>query len=104
MLVKGGVLLLGGLLIALGLVLAVLPGPLTLPPVLLGLFVWALEFTFAERLLRRARRQAGSAWATAREHPWRSGFVTVGGLALAVAVGVLVVQQDLVARARDALG
>lgn len=86
-----------------GLALAVLPGPLTLPPVLLGLFVWALEFAFAERLLHRARRQADTAWATARAHPWRSGLVTVGGLALAVAAGVLVVHHDLVARARDAL-
>lgn len=91
------------MLIALGLALAVLPGPLTLPPVLLGLFVWALEFAFAERLLRRARRQADAAWSAARAHPWRSGSLTVGGLALAVTAGWLVVQHDLVSRARDVL-
>lgn len=101
MLVKTAVFLLGLGLIVLGLVLSVLPGPLTIPPVLAGLAVWALEFAFAERLLRRARRQADSAWAAAQAHPVRSGLVTVGGLALAVTAGYLVVHHDLLSRARD---
>ncbi len=102
LLVKGVVFLLGAGLIGLGLVLSLLPGPLTLPPVLAGLFVWALEFAFAERLLRKARRQADSAWAAARAHPFRGALIIVGGLALAVTAGVLVVHPDLLAQVRDA--
>src|SRR3954471_12673197 len=44
-----GVFFTGLLCIALGIGLAVLPGPLTIPPVLLGLWIWSTEFRFAER-------------------------------------------------------
>ena len=91
------VFLMGAGLIALGLALAVLPGPLTIPPVLLGLFVWALEFTFAERLLARARRQAARAQVAVRARPVRSALVTGAGLLLAVAAGVAAVRHDLLA-------
>ena len=37
----------GLLLILLGLVLIVLPGPLTIPPILLGVWLWSREFEFA---------------------------------------------------------
>ena len=39
-----GVFVAGLLCIALGVALAVLPGPLTIPPVLLGLWIWSTEF------------------------------------------------------------
>ena len=42
----------GLLLILLGLALIVLPGPLTIPPILLGLWLWSLEFEFARHWLR----------------------------------------------------
>ena len=34
----------GLLLIIIGLVLIVLPGPLTIPPILLGIWLWSREF------------------------------------------------------------
>ena len=39
----------GLLFIALGVALMALPGPLTIPPVLFGLWIWSTEFAFAER-------------------------------------------------------
>src|SRR6478736_210418 len=49
----------GLLLILLGLALIVLPGPLTIPPVLMGVWLWSLEFEFArQRLLRGGHHQA----------------------------------------------
>lgn len=101
------VFLLGAAFVALGLALVVLPGPLTIPPVLLGLFVWSLEFAFAERLLTRARTSADSAWRSARRRPWQTGIVSGGGLLLAVVVAVLISQHGLgglVDRAREAVG
>ncbi len=46
---RAGVFVAGLLLIALGLALTVLPGPLTIPPVLAGLWVWSTEFAWARR-------------------------------------------------------
>ena len=43
----------GLLLILLGLALIVLPGPLTIPPILLGIWLWSLEFEFARHWRRR---------------------------------------------------
>jgi Putative transmembrane protein (PGPGW) len=53
------VLVIGFTLIFTGLLLIVLPGPFTLPLVLLGLFVLALEFVWAETILIRVRREGG---------------------------------------------
>jgi len=50
------VLLIGSTLILTGLLLIVLPGPFTLPFLVLGLVVLALEFAWAETLLIRVRR------------------------------------------------
>src|SRR5687767_10063416 len=44
------VFVLGLLFVVLGLVLTALPGPLTIPPVLVGLWVWSTEFEWAARL------------------------------------------------------
>jgi uncharacterized membrane protein YbaN (DUF454 family) len=88
------VFLLGAGFIALGLALSVLPGPLTIPPVLLGLVIWSLEFEFAERWLRRFEGPAQKAWEAAKARPWRAGIVSTAGLAGAAAVSVLAIQQD----------
>ena len=51
------VLVIGFTLITLGLLLVVLPGPFTLPLVILGLFVLALEFAWADRMLDKVKAQ-----------------------------------------------
>ena len=48
----------GSFLVLTGLVLIVLPGPFTMPLVIAGLVVLALEFAWAERLLIKARHHA----------------------------------------------
>jgi hypothetical protein len=75
-----GVFAAGLLCIAAGLALAVLPGPLTIPPVLLGLWIWSTEFAFAERFLDAFRDKAREAWAHARTRPVASASVTAAGL------------------------
>src|SRR4051812_3060392 len=57
-----GVFVAGLLCIALGFALAVLPAPLTIPPVLLGLWIWSTEFAFAERFFDSFRAKAQDAW------------------------------------------
>lgn len=52
------VLVIGSTLIALGAALIVLPGPFTMPLVILGLVVLAVEFTWAESLLIKAKYHA----------------------------------------------
>ena len=48
-------LLIGSTLIITGLLLVVLPGPFTMPLLVLGLVVLALEFAWAESMLMRVR-------------------------------------------------
>lgn len=48
----------GSFLVLAGLVLIVLPGPFTMPLVIAGLFVLAVEFAWAERLLAKAKGHA----------------------------------------------
>ena len=55
---KVAVFVLGLFFVLLGLALAALPGPLTIPPILLGVWIWSSEFAWADRLLDRARRSA----------------------------------------------
>ncbi len=55
------VLVVGLSFVALGLALIVLPGPLTIPPLLLGLAILATEFVWARRLLQRAKVYAEKA-------------------------------------------
>lgn len=99
-----GVFLLGLLFIVLGFALAVLPGPLTIPPVLLGLWIWATEFGFAERFFESFERKGREAWAHAKEHPRSSTAVTVTGL-VAGGVAIWAVSHfELVAKAREAVG
>jgi hypothetical protein len=89
------VFVLGAALIALGLALAVLPGPLTIPPVLLGLFVWSLEFDFAERWLRPFEERAQKAWDAAKARPWRTGVASGLGLIAAAAAVYLFLRLDV---------
>ena len=100
-LVRVVVFCLGLFFILLGLALSVLPGPLTIPFVLLGLVIWAAEFAWAERLVDRARGQAQDAWDAARAHPWRASLVTGGGIVLLVVALVLASRYDLLDRAKS---
>ncbi len=99
-----GVFVAGLLFVLLGLALTVLPGPLTIPPVLLGLWVWSTEFQWARRIFVTFRRKAREAWAHARQHPVSSVAVTVGGLAAAALAFWAVGHFDLVDRGMSALG
>lgn len=94
----------GLMFIALGVALAVLPGPLTIPPVLLGLWIWSTEFRFAQRFFDRFRDKAREAWAHARRHPRSSAVVSVGGLLAAGVAAWAVAHYELVGHARSAVG
>jgi len=98
------VFVVGLICIAGGIGLAVLPGPLTIPPVLLGLWIWSWEFAFAQRLFESFQTKAHEAWAHAKRHPVSSTIATVGGLVLAAVVIWAIVHYELVAKAKDAIG
>ena len=95
------VFVVGLFFIALGIALAALPGPLTIPPVLLGLWIWSTEFRFAESLFDSFQAKGREAWEHAKRHPVTSAVVTVGGLALAGAAFWAVGRFELVERAKD---
>ncbi|MGY1696010.1 MULTISPECIES: PGPGW domain-containing protein [unclassified Geodermatophilus] len=98
------VFVVGLLFVLLGLALTVLPGPLTIPPILVGLWVWSTEFEWARRIFATFRRKAVDTWRHAKQHPVSSLAVTVGGLAAAALVFWAVGRFDLVDRATGALG
>ena len=95
------VFVVGLLFIAGGIALAVLPGPLTIPPVLIGLWIWSTEFRFAERLFDTFQAKGREAWEHAKRHPVTSAAVSVGGLAAAAAALWAVGHFELVDRAKD---
>ncbi len=99
-----GVFVVGLLFVLLGLALTVLPGPLTIPPVLVGLWVWSTEFDWARRVFATFARKARETWKHARQHPVSSAAVTFGGLAAAGAVFWAVGYFELVDRGKSALG
>jgi hypothetical protein len=99
-----GVFAVGLLCIALGVALAVLPGPLTIPPILLGLWIWSTEFRFAERLFDSFKRKAREAWAHAKRHPVSSATITIGGLVAAGVAFWAVGHFELIDKAKDAVG
>jgi hypothetical protein len=99
-----GVFLAGLLCIAAGFALAVLPGPLTIPPVLLGLWIWSTEFQWAHRLFEKFREKGKEAWAHAKRHPVSSTVLTVGGLVLAGVAFWAVRHYALVDRAKELVG
>lgn len=101
---KSGVFLLGLLFVGLGAAAVVLPGPLTIPPMLLGLWIWASEFEWADSLFQRAKKSGAEAWESARKRPLLSAVTTLGGL-----VGVVVLvwaanRYGWVDSAKDAVG
>ncbi len=99
-----GVFVLGLLFIALGFALAVLPGPLTIPPVLLGLYIWATEFRFAEKFFDSFQEKAHEAWEHAKRKPKSSAALTIAGLAAAGVAIWAVAHYELVDKAKDAVG
>lgn len=99
-----GVFVVGLLFIALGLALAVLPGPLTIPPVLLGLWIWSTEFRFAERLFETFKRKGRDAWAHAKRHPTSSAAITIGGLAAAGAAMWAIARFELIDKTTGLVG
>jgi hypothetical protein len=98
------VFVVGLLFIVVGIALAALPGPLTIPPVLLGLWIWSTEFAWAERFFDSFQEKGKSAWAHAKRHPVTSAIVTIGGLALAAGAFWAVGHYELVDKARDFVG
>lgn len=103
-LLKVLVFLLGALFVGLGAALVVLPGPLTIPPVLLGVYIWSTEFAWAERLRDKAAASAKEAWRKAKLRPVSSALVTGAGLVLAVAALVAVQRYDVVDRVTGSFG
>jgi hypothetical protein len=103
-LVRAVVFVAGLLFILLGFLLVALPGPLTIPPILVGLYIWSTEFAWAERLLDRAKQSAEEAWENAKRKPVITGLITVSGL-IAFGIGLwLVARYDLVERAKELAG
>jgi|GEM_PF-1905634 len=99
-----GVFLAGLVCVVFGVVLAVLPGPLTIPPVLLGLWIWSTEFRFAQRLFDSFKVRARKAWEHAKRHPVSSSLLTVAGLLAAAAAFWAVGHFELVDKAKDVVG
>jgi hypothetical protein len=98
-----GVFLLGLLCMAIGVALMALPGPLTIPPVLLGLWIWSTEFRFAERFFDSFKDKARDAWEHAKAHRVSSAIVTGGGLVLAAVAFWAATRYDLVDKTRAAI-
>ena len=101
---RAGVFVLGLACILLGVALAVLPGPLTIPPVLLGLWIWSSEFRFAEKIFDSFQEKAREAWAHAKRKPVSSGAITVAGLVAAGLAFWAVAHFELIAKGKDAVG
>jgi uncharacterized membrane protein YbaN (DUF454 family) len=94
----------GLFLIIAGLVLIVLPGPLTIPPILLGVWLWSLEFEFARRWLNPLKERGAVAWAQAKAKPVHTTVITVLGLVGAVIVVWVAFRYELIDRGRDFVG
>jgi hypothetical protein len=90
--------------ILIGLVLIVLPGPLTIPPILFGVWLWSLEFEFARRWLRPLRERGAAVWEQARQKPVHTSLVTALGLVGAAVVVWATLRYDLIDRGRELVG
>jgi hypothetical protein len=98
------VFVVGLLCIAAGGALIVLPGPLTIPPIVLGLWIWSTEFEWAHRFFAPAKEKGKAAWEQAKLHPVSSSLVTVGGLVFAGLVIWAVYHFDLIAKGKELVG
>ncbi len=94
----------GLLCIAFGAALIVLPGPLTIPPVLLGLWIWSWELRFAQKLFESVEEKAKEAWGQAKEKPVLSAVISGGGIIAAGVVMYTVIAYDVVDEAKAAVG
>ena len=98
-----GVFVAGLLFIVLGVGLMAFPGPLTIPPVLVGLWIWSTEFRFAERFFDSFRQKADDAWEHAKAHPVSSAAITGGGLIGAALAFWAASHYGLIEKGKDAL-
>lgn len=98
------VALVGGGLVLLGLLALALPGPLTIPPVLLGLYILASEFAWAERWRDRAGVAGRRAWTQARRRPVATAVTSLLGLAGAGMAVWAFQHYELLARGREVAG
>ena len=81
-----GVFLLGLLVILACLGLwTVLPAPLAIPPMLIGVWIWSTEFPFAGGLLEWLKERAQAGRDYAKKHPVKFGLMTAVGLLIGVA-------------------
>ena len=101
---RAGVFVAGLLCIAAGAALVVLPGPLTIPPIILGLWIWSTEFAFADRFFDKFKEEGRQAWDHAKRHPVSSTLITIGGLVAAGLAIWAVGHFDLIAKGKDAIG
>jgi uncharacterized protein (TIGR02611 family) len=100
-----GVGVLGALVVAVGIVLIPFPGP-GWAIVILGLAIWAIEFTWAKSLLAFTRRHVRSwtNWVARQNLPTRAAAGVVGAIFVAVIVWLSVRLSfgiDLLAIARN---
>jgi hypothetical protein len=100
---RAAVFVSGLLFILLGIALVALPGPLTIPPILLGLYIWSTEFRWADRLLQRAKKSAQEALDQAKRKPVTTALVTASGLAAAAVAFYLMSRYDILGRALETL-
>jgi hypothetical protein len=98
------VFVVGLLCIAAGGALVVLPGPLTIPPIVLGLWIWSTEFSWAHRFFAPAQEKGRQAWEHAKQHPVSSSIVTGAGLVLGAVLIWAAVHFELVAKGKDLVG
>jgi hypothetical protein len=83
---QAGVFLLGLLVILACLGLwTFLPAVLTIPPMLLGVWIWSTEFPFADGLLEWLRDKGKAGRDYAKKHPVRFGVITAAGFLVAAA-------------------
>ena len=101
---RSGIFLAGLLCILAGFALVVLPGPLTIPPIIVGLWIWSTEFEWAHRFFAAWKEKGKDAWDHARRHPVRSTAITIGGLVAAGVAIWAVLHYDLVARGKELVG